>query len=299
MNAVKPPLKTNPFPASPADLGVHQEGCEGPERRDGYVTFTGRPDPPGIADGGVVLTGGRPHLGKSVLTHRCLHRYEAAGCLPVDLSDRPADSLAGPADCLAEMRDAYPLPDGLRPALYTALHTARTADPVEGHHELGRALGGRRLVVRLPRPDPCLSPAAIAGRVLDYARAARAANFSVYLFEFPYWADDAWTEVCAGIARSPHKDLVMAVNLDSFGDGALREFLWARLGGAAALDALFNLDLELLLRSLARQRGSLAPNNLTWFNALCHGAFEAALESGAAEVAMHHFLAAAVRIGAP
>ncbi len=55
----------------------------------------------------------------------------------------------------------------------------------------------------------------------------------------------------------------------------------------------------MLLRAPARQRASISPNNLTWFNALCHQAFEAAIESRAVRVAVHHYLAAAVRTGAP
>ncbi|MFA1548402.1 hypothetical protein [Actinomadura chokoriensis] len=295
MNAQKQAIDVNPFPRRPADLGVHRDGCEGPERQDGYIAFAGRPDPPDVGDGGVVLIAGRPHLGKSVLAHRCLHRYADAGRLLVDLAGRPSDGLAGPADCLARMRDTYPLPDGLR----TALHEVRTAEPVEAHHELGRALGGRRLVVRLPRPDPNLSPAAIADQAEGYARAAHAANSSVYLFEFPYWVDADWADVSDRLARSPHRDLLTPVCLNPFSDLELTEFLRVRMGGDAALDTLFDLDLELLLRALGRQRASLSPNNLTWFNVLCHQAFEAAIESGAARVAVHHYLAAAVRIGAP
>ncbi|TDC82168.1 hypothetical protein [Actinomadura sp. 7K507] len=295
MNAEKAALAVNPFPRRPADLGVHGEGCAGPERQDGYIAFAERPEPPDAADGGVVLIGGRPHLGKSVLSHRCLHHYTSSGHVAVDLSGRPWDGLTGPADCLARMRDTYPLPDEVR----SALREVRTAEPVEGHHELGRALGDRRLVVRLPCPDPSLRPAAIAEQMLAYARASRAANSSVYLFEFPYWVDGDWTEVCDRVTRGPHAGLVAPVCLDPFSDLELMEFLRARMGGDAALDLLFDLDLGLLLRALALQRTGLSPNNLTWFNVLCHQAFEAAIESGAARVALHHFLAAAVRIGAP
>jgi hypothetical protein len=71
------------------------------------------------------------------------------------------------------------------------------------------------------------------------------------------------------------------------------------VGGADALEALFDLDPAMLLRALARQQASISPNNLTWFNVLCHQAFEAAIESRAIQVAAHHYFAAAVRTGAP
>ncbi|TYK52526.1 hypothetical protein [Actinomadura decatromicini] len=288
------PLVDNPFPRRPPNLGLHAEDCAGPEERVGYIAFTGRPDPPDVA-GGVVLIGGRPHLGKSVLAHRCLHRYQDAGLLLVDLAGRTPGGLPGPADCLALMRDAYPLPDELR----AALRAVRAAEPVAAHDELGRALRGRRLVVRLPRPDPSLRPAAIAARALGYARAGRAANSSVYLFEYPYWVEDDWTEVREHVARAPDADLVTPVALEPFSDLELMEFLRARVGGAEPLGALFDLDPAVLLRALARQRASLSPNNLTWFNVLCHQAFATAIEARAARIALHHYLAAAVRIGAP
>ncbi|TDC67149.1 hypothetical protein E1200_15505 [Actinomadura sp. GC306] len=293
-----PVLATNPFPRRPADLGAHYEGCAGPERRDGYIPFPKRPEPPEVSDGGVVLIGGRPHLGKSVLAHRCLHRYESSGHLPVDLSGWPPTGLTGPADCLARMRESYPLPQEVRAAFYD-VRQVRSADLVLEHHELGRALAGRRLVVRLPRPDPSLRPPAVAEQVLAYVRAARALNSSIYLFEFPYWADDDWTEVRDLIARNPQGDAVAAVGLEPFSDVELMEFLRARVGAETSLDRLFDLDMGLLLQSLALQRASVSPNNLTWFNVLCHQAFAAAIGAGASRVAIHHFLAAAVRIGAP
>lgn len=295
MNTATAPLLDNPFPLRPPDLGAHHDACEGPENRDGYVAFADRPGPPDAEGGGVVLIAGRPHLGKSVLAHRCLHRYEAAGHLVVDLADRPSGELAGPADLLARMGGANPLPGELR----SALREVRTGEPVEGHHDLGRALGGRRLAVRLPRPDPNLRPAAIVTQVLAYARAAVAANAGVYLFEYPYWVESDWTQVREGIARSPDGGRVTAVGLDPFSDRDLLRFLRARMGGQEGVDALLDLDPEMLLRALARQRASLSPNNLTWFNVLCHQAFAAAIEAGATRIAIHHYLAAAVRIGAP
>ncbi|MFI0370809.1 hypothetical protein ACH35V_23310 [Actinomadura sp. 1N219] len=294
MNVGPAALVHNPFPSRPPDLGVHDAACTGPEGRDEYVAFAGRPEPPD-AGGGVVLIGGRPNLGKSVLAHRCLHRYEAAGHLLVDLAGGPSGGLAGPADCLARMRGTHPLPDELR----AALREVRSAEPVEGHDELGRALGGRRLAVRLPRPDPNLRPAAIADQVRAYARAATAANSSVYLFEYPYWVESDWTLVRESVASGPDGALVTPVALESFDDRELMAFLSARVGGSDALDALLDLDPHMLLRALARRRTSLSPNNLTWFNALCHRAFAAAIEAGAARVAIHHYLAAAVRTGAP
>ncbi|QKW38290.1 hypothetical protein HUT06_33350 [Actinomadura sp. NAK00032] len=288
------PLADNPFPARPPDLGPHGPSCPGPELRDGYIAFADRPDPPETG-GGVVLIAGRPHLGKSVLAHRCLHHYERAGRLPADLSARPAGDVAGPADCLAVMRAAAGLPGELR----AALREARDADPVEAHRDLGRALDGRGFAARLPRPDPSLRPAAIAERVLGCARAAAEANGSVYVFEFPYWEEADWHRVREGIGRSPDAPLVTAVPLEPFSDRELMAFLRARLGGAERLRALLDLDPAVLLRALARQRASISPNNLTWFNVLCHRAFEAAIESRAPRVAVHHYLAAAVRTGAP
>ncbi|WP_433227107.1 hypothetical protein [Actinomadura formosensis] len=295
MNAGAAPLADNPFPVRPPDLGTHDPACPGPERQDGYIPFTGRPNPPDVAGGGVVLIGGRPHLGKSVLAHRCLHRYAAAGYVLVDLSGRAVDDIGGPVECLARMRDIRSLPDEVR----AALREVRAAEPVEGHHEFGRALGGRRLVVRLPRPDPSLRPPTIAARVLEYARAAATANAGVYLFEFPFWLERDWGQVREGIARSADEGLVTCITLEPFSDRELMEFLWARVGGTDALNELFDLDPAVLLRSLARHRASLSPNNLTWFHVLCRQAFEAAIESDATKVAIHHYLAAAVRIGAP
>jgi hypothetical protein len=295
------PLADNPFPARPPDLGAHGASCPGPELRDGYIAFADRPDPPD-SDGGVVLIAGRPNLGKSVLAHRCLHHYERAGRLPADLSARPAADFARPADCLALMRGAD-LPDELRAALRDTvrdlMREAWDPDPVEAHRDLGRALDGRAFAARLPRPDPSLRPEAIAERVLGCARAAAAANGSVYIFEFPYWEEAEWHRVREIVGRGPDAPLVTAVPLEPFTDRELMAFLHARLGGAERLRALLDLDPAVLLRALARQRASISPNNLTWFNVLCHRAFEAAIESRAARVAVHHYLAAAVRTGAP
>ncbi|GAA4232702.1 hypothetical protein GCM10022254_33300 [Actinomadura meridiana] len=295
MNVGAAPLEHNPFPARLPDLGVHDAYCAGPEGRDGYFAFADRPEPPDADEGGVILIGGRPHLGKSVLAHRCLHRHADAGRLPVDLAGRTSDGLPGPAECLARMRGVHPLPDEVR----AALREVRSADPVEAHDELGRALDGRRLTVRLPRPDPNLRPAAIADRVLAYARAAVAANTGVYLFEYPYWVEDQWTEVTELVERDPDGPLVTPVVLEPFSDRDLMAFMRARVGGGDALDALLDLDPKVLLRALGRQRASLSPNNLTWFNVLCHQAFAAAIRAGAARVAVHHYLEAAVRVGAP
>jgi hypothetical protein len=292
------PLAPNPFPETLPDLGSHTDDCVGPEHQTGYIEFANRPEIPDVT-GGVVLIGGRPNLGKSVFSHRCLHHYKDRGCLDIDLSEEPSGDLSGPASTLPAIISRLRSDGSLSAKASAGLRDIGAGSAVEGHRALGGALGARRLVVRLPPPDPNLRPAAIARQVGAYARAANAANSSVYLFEFPFWVERDWRSVLEEVGRGKYAKLVTYRELEPFSNHELLTFLLAHLGGQDRLDAVFEVELDRLLKGLRRQRASLSPNNLTWFNMFCRHAFETAIEDGAAKVATYHFVTAAVRSGAP
>ncbi len=191
MNAGTAALADNPFPLRLPDLGVHGSSCAGPEQRDGYIAFADRPDPrkPSTA-GWCSSVGARTSASRCWPTAACTTTRRRDACWSTCQRVRPHD-FATPADCLAGMRAAHWLPGELR----AALREVRAADAIDAHHELGRALAGRRFAARLPNPDPSLRPAAVAERVLDYARAAAGANSSVYIVEFPYWEESEWHRV--------------------------------------------------------------------------------------------------------
>jgi hypothetical protein len=285
-------LSGSPFGAELTKLAAHGDGCRGPESGPEFVDFADRPalPDPDRVDAGLVLITGLPGVGKSVFAHRCLHVYEQAGHYMVDLGDVPASEVPDPVTCLDLVLDRLHREEVLSRRKLESIGGFGEPNPVEEHKALGNVLGGRQLVIRLPAPDPLLSPAAVAREVVAYARSAVAAH-SVYLFEFPYWPDDQRTLLRRQIAQQRGLTLVHGCELAPYTPAELAAFVRARCGAE-----IFAFDPEEMFGMFA---GNGATVGLAWFNALCGHAVDQAISDGADRLDRSHFLAALLRTGAP